>query len=242
MQITNVKDQLVQHRVETDGWTTNCSILPINTHTHNHLTVFVQDYLGGPVSEETVAYSHPSWSPDILYQLPPSTTIHCILLVQFTCLTVLFHNSLQVLFGLPLGLEPSTSYTIHCFTQSFSSFCNTCPHHCNLFCCSSEIMSSIPNFSLSAHNTQTHSRYSCNSLRRGFWKPTKMKRAVKANFSALGKKMTPSVLWCCWLGGRKGIRPVKNWVVGYWSGYLTGARCRLAYGPADATATHCLLL
>ena len=25
-------------------------------------------------------------------------------------------------------------------------------------------------------------------------------------------------------------------------GYLSGARCRLAYGPADATATYCLLL
>ena len=25
-------------------------------------------------------------------------------------------------------------------------------------------------------------------------------------------------------------------------GYLSGARCRLAYGPADATAAHCLLL
>ena len=25
-------------------------------------------------------------------------------------------------------------------------------------------------------------------------------------------------------------------------GVLSGARCRLAYGPADATATHCLLL
>jgi len=24
----------------------------------------------------------------------------------------------------------------------------------------------------------------------------------------------PSVLWRCWLGGRKGIRPVKNWEVG----------------------------
>jgi len=24
--------------------------------------------------------------------------------------------------------------------------------------------------------------------------------------------------------------------------WLTGARCRFAYGPADATATHCLLL
>jgi len=51
-----------------------------------------------------------------------------------------------------------------------------------------------------------------------------------------------SVLWCCWLGSRKGIRPVKNWVVGCWHGYLSGARCILAYGPADATATHCLLL
>jgi len=24
-------------------------------------------------------------------------------------------------------------------------------------------------------------------------------------------------------------------------GYLSGVRCRLAHGPADATATHCLL-
>jgi len=52
----------------------------------------------------------------------------------------------------------------------------------------------------------------------------------------------PSVLWSCWLGGRKGIRPVKNWVVGCWYGYLSGTRCRLAYGPADVSATHCLLL
>jgi len=51
-----------------------------------------------------------------------------------------------------------------------------------------------------------------------------------------------SVLWGCWLGGRKGILPVKNWVVGCWRGYLSGARCRLKNSPADATATHCLLL
>jgi len=38
----------------------------------------------------------------------------------------------------------------------------------------------------------------------------------------------PSVLWCCWLGSRKGFRAVKNWVVGCWHGYLSGARCRLA--------------
>ena len=27
-------------------------------------------------------------------------------------------------------------------------------------------------------------------------------------------------------------------MVGCWHGYLSGARCRLAYGPADATATQ----
>jgi len=44
----------------------------------------------------------------------------------------------------------------------------------------------------------------------------------------------------CWLGGRKGIQPVKKLSCGVLHGYLSGARCRLAYGPADATATHCL--
>ena len=34
-----------------------------------------------------------------------------------------------------------------------------------------------------------------------------------------GKSLMLSVLWRCWLGGRKGIRPVKNWVVGCWRGY-----------------------
>ena len=52
----------------------------------------------------------------------------------------------------------------------------------------------------------------------------------------------PSVLWHCWLGDRKGIRPVKNWAVWCGRGYLSGARCRLACGPADSTAIHCLLL
>ena len=56
--------------------------------------------------------------------------------------------SLQVFFGLSLGLAPSTSYTIHFFTQSFSSFHSTCPYHRNLFCCTTEIMSSNTSLSL----------------------------------------------------------------------------------------------
>jgi len=50
--------------------------------------------------------------------------------------------------------------------------------------------------------------------------------------------LLPSVLWHCWLGSRKGIWPVKNRVVGWWCGYVSGSRCRFAYGPADTTATH----
>jgi len=38
----------------------------------------------------------------------------------------------------------------------------------------------------------------------------------------------PSVLWRCWLGGRKGIRPVKNWVVRCSHGYPSGAMCTLS--------------
>jgi len=51
-----------------------------------------------------------------------------------------------------------------------------------------------------------------------------------------------SVLRCCWLGSRKGIRPVKHWLVGCWHGYLSGMRCRFAYGPADPIAADWLLL
>jgi len=48
----------------------------------------------------------------------------------------------------------------------------------------------------------------------------------------------PSVLWHCWLCIRKSIQPLKNWVLRYWHGYLSGARCKWStYGPADAVAT-----
>ena len=57
-------------------------------------------------------------------------------------------------------------------------------------------------------------------------------------------------IWCCFassalmllVGRQEGHLACKKWVVRCWHGYLSAARCRLAYGPADATATHCLLL
>ena len=91
-------------------------------HTHNRLTAVRPVLPGRPVPEETLTHLHPSWSSDILYQLPPFTTIHSILCVQFRARQSSLTTSLQFLFGLPLGLGPSTSYTMHFFTQSSFSF------------------------------------------------------------------------------------------------------------------------
>ena len=76
------------------------AVLVLNNATYNtHTALFgdypSRDYLSRPVPEETFTHSHPSCSSDILYQLPLSTTIYSILLVQFTHLTVLFHNVCQ---------------------------------------------------------------------------------------------------------------------------------------------------
>jgi len=75
----------------------------------------------------------------------PSTTIYSILLVQFSCLTVLFHN----LSPGPLwssSWSGALYFTLHAFLHQ-SSFCNTCPYHRSLFCCNINVMSSIPNHS-----------------------------------------------------------------------------------------------
>jgi len=71
--------------------------------------------------------------------------------------------------------------------------------------------------------------------------PASVPQSINANNNIpFNDPFMPSVLRRCWLGGRKGIRSVKNWVVGCWRGYLCGARCRLVYSPADATATQSL--
>jgi len=62
-----------------------------------------------------------SWLSIILYQLPPSTTIHSILYV----LDSLFaHTLFKSCFGLPLPGTLNFILHTHIFTQSFSSFHN----------------------------------------------------------------------------------------------------------------------
>jgi len=56
------------------------------------------------------------------------------------------------------------------------------------------------------------------------WKQSKQ-RWLRHNFVQvlvnLFMLLELAVLWCCWLSGRKGIQPVKNWVVRCWCGYLS---------------------
>jgi len=44
------------------------------------------------------------------------------------------------------------------------------------------------------------------------------------------------------VGHQEGHPAFKKLSGSIWHGYLSGARCKLAYSPADASATHCLLL
>ena len=113
----------------------------VNTHTAI-LRPFVRVYPGEePGPEETSIHSHPSCSSTILISfLHLPRTIASSLLYPRTWQS-LCTTSNHVLFGLPLGLEPTTSYSIHFFTQSLSSFRNTCPYHRSLFCCSSCFLS-----------------------------------------------------------------------------------------------------
>ena len=111
---------------------------------HLHITLLLQLFYG-PLSR-TIRMSryqkniHPLTYPDhhpifiSLFHILRSIASSLFNLHAFMLDNLFLHNSLQVLFGLPLGLQPSTSYSIHFFTQSVSSFCNTCPYHCSLFC------------------------------------------------------------------------------------------------------------
>jgi len=105
------------------------SSLWLHTHTHTHnrfMTLhFVRDNPGGPVPEETFTHSHRLWSSIVPYLLHPSNTIYGILPVQFTCLTVFFHNLCPSFLWTTSWLIPSTSYSLH----SLPNHCLLCAAH-----------------------------------------------------------------------------------------------------------------
>ena len=51
-------------------------------------------------------------------------------------------------------------------------------------------------------------------------RPLLQRKICKKILFLLSRNVMPSVLWCCWLGVRKSIRPVKIWLMRCWHGYL----------------------
>jgi len=130
-----------------------CCFLKVNwpEHTHNHFmalwilsgTTWVSQYQ----KKHWPTHTSPGHQSSLICFIHLLWSMASSLLN--TCTWQSFSTiSLQVFFGLPLGLAPSTSYSIHFSTQSSSSFRNTCPYRRNLFRCSTNIMSSNPSVSL----------------------------------------------------------------------------------------------
>jgi len=108
-----------------------------HTHTHTQLFCSFMDFV----------WDNPGYqrkhSPTHSYRGYQSSLV-CFIHLIWSMASFLFNLcawqsfstiSLQVFFGLPLALAPATSYCIHFFTQSLSSFRNTCPYPRSLFCC-----------------------------------------------------------------------------------------------------------
>ena len=125
--------------------------LTSNTYTHTTILCLYAFCPGQPVWAGPRRNIHPL-TPIVVINRPISASSiyynpwHP--LCSITCLTVFFHNLSPSFLWSTLGLAPSTSYSIHFFTQSLSAFRNTCTYHHNLFRCSTEIMSSNASLSL----------------------------------------------------------------------------------------------
>jgi len=63
-----------------------------HTHTHSRLTALCPGLPGWAGTRRNIHPLTPGLVSDIIYQLPPSTMIHSMFLVQFICLIALFHN------------------------------------------------------------------------------------------------------------------------------------------------------
>jgi len=115
------------------------------THTHNGLLSRTAQ-VGRYQKKHSSTHTHPDHRTYFFIFLHLLRSSLFSLRVWQSSLT----TSLQVLVGLPLGLGPSTSYSVHFFTQSWSYLLNTCPYHHRLFCCNTSAMSSTPSLSLSS--------------------------------------------------------------------------------------------
>ena len=121
------------------------------THTHTHTHLFNNPLsritrVGRYQKKHSPTHTHPNYQTSLInfLHLLASSMFNLHAWQSFST------TSVQDLFGLYLGLGPPISYFLHFFTQSSSSYHSACRYYCSLFCCNTNVMSSIPNLSLSA--------------------------------------------------------------------------------------------
>ena len=100
--------------------------------------------------KKTFTRSHPSWSTYFLYHLSPFATVHGILFIQLTCLTVLLNN----LFPGPLWSSPRSwtlNFILHAFLHPIIvTFSQHMPISTQPVLLQYQAMSSRPSLSLSS--------------------------------------------------------------------------------------------
>jgi len=141
-----------------------CGCTCNNIHRNNRLTAFGPGLPGWPVPEETFSHSHPSSSPDIRCQLPPLTTIHSILFIQFTRLAVLFDNLspvsrsylvfllvLDPLLHTPCIFSPSHRLLFAGYAHTIAACSAVIPMLCHLYLISLSSLLGNLSFSLMPH-------------------------------------------------------------------------------------------
>jgi len=132
-----------------------CQSTEGNNISHTHTQPF-NDLLSGTTQvgwyqkKHSPTHTHPDHRTSFIFFLHLQRSMASSLFSLQACQSS-WTTSLQVLFGLPLGLGPSTSQSMYFFTQLSSSFHSTCPYQRSLFCCNTNAMSSIPSLSLNSN-------------------------------------------------------------------------------------------
>ena len=116
------------------------------THTHSHIQTF---YVPLSRRKHSSTHTFPAHQPSFISFLHLPRTIASYLL-NFRAWQSFCTTSNHVLFGLPLDLEPSTSYSITFLHSVIILLSKHMSIPSNLFCCRTEIMSTIPSLSLNS--------------------------------------------------------------------------------------------
>ena len=145
--MTHVLEQSSTHIIENNYFIDKNDLSNNNNNNNNCFTALCPGLPGWAGTRRNITTLHPDHHPIFIsfIHLPLSIASSLFKLRGWQSFRT---TSFHVLFGLPVGLEPSTSHSTHFFAR-LSSFRDTCPYHRNLFCCSINIIiSSIPSLSL----------------------------------------------------------------------------------------------